>query len=130
MVVGGEAWHRPLPADWVPIIARDIQRQAEQEEQVRKSFFFLFSTRQDEESLEILRMKGIVGIFLITVILVVLCERFFCWGVIVSTLLQSTSIANLDYFSVSFKSPEIINHLDSSVHGSNLFSRLRLVTLT
>ncbi len=38
MVVGGEAWHRPLPADWVPIIARDIQRQAEQEEQVRENF--------------------------------------------------------------------------------------------
>jgi hypothetical protein len=34
MVVGGEPWHRALPADWVPIIARDIQRQAEQGEQV------------------------------------------------------------------------------------------------
>ena len=34
MVVGSEPWHRALPADWVPIIARDIQRQAEQEEQV------------------------------------------------------------------------------------------------
>lgn len=36
MAVGGEPWHRALPSDWVPIIARDIQRQAEQEDQVRQ----------------------------------------------------------------------------------------------
>jgi hypothetical protein len=36
MVVGGESWHRALPSDWVPIIARDIQRQAEQGDQVIK----------------------------------------------------------------------------------------------
>ncbi len=34
MVVGGEPWHRGLPSDWVPIIARDIQRQAEEGQQV------------------------------------------------------------------------------------------------
>ena len=28
MVVGGENWHRALPSDWVPIIARDVQAQA------------------------------------------------------------------------------------------------------
>ena len=28
MVVGGENWHRALPADWVPVIARDSQTQA------------------------------------------------------------------------------------------------------
>ena len=34
MVVGGEPWHRALPSDWVPIIARDIQRQSDRTEQV------------------------------------------------------------------------------------------------
>jgi hypothetical protein len=30
MVVGSEPWHRALPADWVPIIARDAQIQQQQ----------------------------------------------------------------------------------------------------
>ena len=34
MLVGGEQWHRGLPSDWVPIIARDMQRQAEEGQQV------------------------------------------------------------------------------------------------
>ncbi len=30
MAVGSQGWHRELPAEWVPIVARDIQRQRQQ----------------------------------------------------------------------------------------------------
>jgi hypothetical protein len=72
MVVGGEAWHRPLPADWVPIIARDIQRQAEQEEQVR--MFFLIFVKDMKTSVEtnLYKNKAVLIIkmsFLVTLLL-------------------------------------------------------------
>jgi hypothetical protein len=33
MAVGGEPWQRALPSEWVPIIARDVQRQQQMQTQ-------------------------------------------------------------------------------------------------